>query len=308
MNRGRSQTGYTIVETLIFLAVTGALFISAMGLISGKQGRTEFSQATREFEIELQNIANDVSTGYYTNPSIGGEFIRCTAGVTGVTISKSPGDNQGSNKECIFIGRTLHLNVNSNSGQYKFLTLVGKRQSSPGVDVSSYDQSRVKAIAPSTSASTTPDVSDVKQSNAFEFGCAMYSDVVLTPAGDKPCTGSPVAPATTSDLKKIDHLTFMTTFVGLNAYGNRESGDTRVDLLVRSSSSVVANGRATTAVAEELNKFGNGNLADQPKSNPAGGIFICLNSTGSNQFALVRIGGKGSQFSTDTVISTGRCS
>jgi type II secretory pathway component PulJ len=37
----RKVAGYTILETMIFLTVSALLFISAMRLVGGHQGRTE---------------------------------------------------------------------------------------------------------------------------------------------------------------------------------------------------------------------------------------------------------------------------
>ncbi len=78
MNRGNRSTGYTIVETMIFLAVSSLMFISAMILINGRQSRAEFIQAVRVFEANLRDVANDVSTGYYANTTQAGDKIGYT--------------------------------------------------------------------------------------------------------------------------------------------------------------------------------------------------------------------------------------
>lgn len=307
MNRGRRSGGYTIVETLIFLAVSSALFVSAMILINGRQGKTEFSQAARNFEIELQGIANDVSTGYYSNaPNTSGNYIKCTAGTPVTITTPDTTDKQGANQACIFIGRSLQISADANVNQYKVFTLVGKRESSPGVDSDNITESGIKAIAPGVSTPSTPDLAEIKQALAYNFGCMMYATVPLTPANDKPCTNPPQSPASAADLIKTDSLTFMTTFVGMAGGVNRSSGDTQVDLLVHNPGVIPADGRDSKQVVDQLNRY-RASVAPITPITPVGGVYICLDSTSSNQFGLLRLGGNGSRFATDLVIKNGSC-
>ena len=63
---GRSH-GFTIVETMIVLAVSGALFTSAIFFIGGRQQKAEFTASVRNFETSINDIANDVSDGYFAD-------------------------------------------------------------------------------------------------------------------------------------------------------------------------------------------------------------------------------------------------
>ncbi|HSX44369.1 MAG TPA: hypothetical protein VLE69_03715, partial [Candidatus Saccharimonadales bacterium] len=90
MNRVPGQSGgFTIVETMIVLAVTGFMFFSAMLFISGQQAKTEFTQAAHETEAKINDVLNDVSTGVYNNK---GDF-RCDyiGGSPGNGIIITPG-------------------------------------------------------------------------------------------------------------------------------------------------------------------------------------------------------------------------
>lgn len=83
MSRVRSHNqGYTIIETIIFLAVTGAVFASTITIVSGQQARTEFTQAVRDVQTRIQDISNDVTTGFYHNPGT----LRCNANPGGPHI------------------------------------------------------------------------------------------------------------------------------------------------------------------------------------------------------------------------------
>ena len=61
LNRG----GYTIVEGLVVIAVTAAVFLSASLLFRGRQLQVQFDQSIKDFEATMRDIMNDVSTGYY---------------------------------------------------------------------------------------------------------------------------------------------------------------------------------------------------------------------------------------------------
>ena len=128
------KDGYTIVEVMIFMAVTSALFVAIIATFSGRQARAEFSIATREIESRLQDIANDVSTGYYNNP---GTFT-CTApaGTPILTVGASP---QGTNEDCTYIGRVAQFAVDGNNKQYNLFTVVGSRLGSDGNDSDDLD-------------------------------------------------------------------------------------------------------------------------------------------------------------------------
>ncbi len=118
MNTGRSQSngftrqksnrflgGYTIVETMIFLAVSGALFLSAMLLLNGQQRKTEFSTSVRDFDSKLQSVFGNVTSGYYNNAG----SIACSATPTGPSITA--GTSQGESAGCTFIGQYIELPV-----------------------------------------------------------------------------------------------------------------------------------------------------------------------------------------------------
>lgn len=103
--------GYTIVEALIFLAVSGAILISTLGLVNGRQEKTRFQQAVSETDQILQDIFNDVSTGFYPSSS----NISCSTDLsTGKIITITGLDSeQGTNTGCVFIGKFIDFGINS---------------------------------------------------------------------------------------------------------------------------------------------------------------------------------------------------
>lgn len=98
MYKGSMVGGYTIIETLIFLAISSLLFLSAVSTIGGRQASVQFTQATRDAQSKIQELINQVSTGYY--PSAG---YTCTASVAGLSFTNIS-SVQGTSKDCVFLG------------------------------------------------------------------------------------------------------------------------------------------------------------------------------------------------------------
>ena len=116
--------GYTIVETMIVLAVSGVLFISAVAVFNGKQGRSEFTTSMQDIRSKIQDLANDVATGYLPNSS----FNSCTALSTGGPPKLAAGNNIGTSEECIFLGKALNFPSGpTNNGRFQAYTVIGRR-------------------------------------------------------------------------------------------------------------------------------------------------------------------------------------
>jgi hypothetical protein len=116
--------GYTIVELMIFLAVSGALFVMATILISGKQEAAGFSQAIRDFSSKVEDVISDVGDGYFpaTNQ------YKCTRGATYADkpVITAASSEQGTNIDCTFLGKVLQFS--RNSSKVTVYSLVGLRE------------------------------------------------------------------------------------------------------------------------------------------------------------------------------------
>lgn len=138
MNRGRvDSSGYTIVEALIFLAVSAALFVSATLLISGRQNKVQFSNAVRDFESQLIDIANDVATGYYESKS----DLTCSVAGGVPVLSTGGADTKGKNSSCIFVGKALKF---GQTESYETYTMYGLRLDGTGEEVKSLSETKAK--------------------------------------------------------------------------------------------------------------------------------------------------------------------
>lgn len=123
MKRGQ-QKGYTLLEVMIFIAVSASLFFVAMIAIGGRQQDTQFTQAVRDLDSKLLDVMNDINTGFFDNA---GDIQCSTASGRAVIL---PGANeQGTNDDCIFVGKALQFNPRSSGseGSINVYNLVGQR-------------------------------------------------------------------------------------------------------------------------------------------------------------------------------------
>lgn len=101
--------GFTIVEELIVLAVTGVIFFMAIVFVHGKTSYNRFIVSVNNVESQLNEDINAVQTGSYLYP----KNISCQAGSNGTSptiSSNSISSQQGSNLGCIFVGDAIQFN------------------------------------------------------------------------------------------------------------------------------------------------------------------------------------------------------
>lgn len=123
--RAKKQVGYTILEVLIFIAVSSLMFVSAMRAISGRQKQVQFTQSIQEFDAKIKDLINDVTTSYYpTNENVSCEII-------GSDISISVGANQklGTNDKCIYVGKVINFQSSADNTAMRIYAMAGKRYS-----------------------------------------------------------------------------------------------------------------------------------------------------------------------------------
>lgn len=146
--KSRVSHGYTIVESMIFLAVSSALFAMVVVTLQGRQASTEFSAATREMESRIKDIINDVETGYYA----GTDGLKCETGPPNGELSFSvpEGGQRGTSGDCMFIGKAIQFGVTGDDKAYNVLSIAGARtvwQSGKTTElVDRYDESRPVAM------------------------------------------------------------------------------------------------------------------------------------------------------------------
>jgi type II secretory pathway pseudopilin PulG len=122
-------TGFTIVETLIVLAVTAVLFTTIVLTFAGRQKASAFQQGIQEVRSRIQQSMNEVTNGYF--PST--DNFTCTSNTPAqpavVTLNYSPptGNKQGTNQGCVFLGKVMEFPGTGSPQQYFTHTIAGYR-------------------------------------------------------------------------------------------------------------------------------------------------------------------------------------
>lgn len=113
----RRVGGYTIIEVMIVLAVSGGLLVSAIVMLGGKQAQTQSSESVHLLDSSLEAMSREVASGFYSSG------ISCTAPNIAGPVSLGVGGTPGGNTGCIFIGRVL--NMGPTAGTY--VNIVGRQ-------------------------------------------------------------------------------------------------------------------------------------------------------------------------------------
>ena len=108
---GGKNRGYTIVEVMIFLAISGVMFIMAAIFISSKQAAAQFGQGLNGLASQLQSTIQEVSDGQYTTL----DTLSCNSAVTSLTLGTSSTTGQGTNGDCVFLGKLVQFKPSNTS-------------------------------------------------------------------------------------------------------------------------------------------------------------------------------------------------
>lgn len=283
MTSGPDNRGFTIVETLMFLAVSALILVSALGLFSGSQNKNQFYQAVNDINQQISDVINNVSNGYYPNTFTN---YRCTD--TGGKPALNPAGStvqQGENQECIFLGRIIEF---TNTETFYVLNVVGLRQQTgTNNQVTTMVQAKPKIIEPiPTSADPTyrnyPDSTEKRSlKNGLTLTKAYYE---RPPRTDVVAVG------------------FFSTLAANNTGGL--AGDLQSKGL---NTEFAPAGRFSLNVSRNtfLEDFNN-NFGGQygGLSNPESGVVLCFRSSATNQFAKITVGGSGQQTATKLEVVT----
>jgi len=138
-----------MTETLIVLAVTSALFFSAVTLISGRQARTEFQVGSRQIEQMLRSQINQTENGFYEK----GTDFSCSATGLSVTINESGAREQGTNGSCVLAGAAFHLAA---ADTWERMAMAAPRLGLGAPDKLNEDLTSAKAVEPTKSSTRMP--------------------------------------------------------------------------------------------------------------------------------------------------------
>jgi Tfp pilus assembly protein FimT len=284
------QAGYTIVEVMIFLTISGALLIGAFGLFNGRIQRTQFTQGVQQIATRIQNTANEVSTGTFPdNPS----FVCSVTGNSAPAISVGTAP-QGTQSQCIFVGKVINLTVGgngtgctdpvatSNCQKADVYTAVGRRTTD--------GTTQVTTLTGTTGAFPRLVVGNPNITQSFEYGNSIRVTGVYQE---------------TTPLQPISGIGLFQSFGGTYNAGNLKSGAQNVQLwLVRSTTPPVSPvSAANEGLIVSLDVPATPTLVG-PNPNP--GILICV-AGGTNQKAAIRLDPSASGLTPNITMDDPKC-
>ena len=278
--------GFTIVETLIVLAVTGVIFLSAATLISGKEAKTEFIQSLQSIVTQLQQTISEVQTGFYSNT---GNFS-CSAAAGGPLTFTTGGSvtAEGANKGCVFIGKAVYFPLVTNTTLIQPVyvhTIVGLQRDGSGNEVQTLAAAKAVVLEKGVSPGPYQSVPNEYVTSNLKYG--------LQPVSIKQDSTSLLGIAFVSGLGQYD-----------STNSQLLSGSQQVNLLPipgTLSSDSKADAGAMDDYFQTVAK-----QAGDPLSpyNPTDGISICFRSGTTGQSGLVTISNGESKLVVTSVVKS----
>jgi hypothetical protein len=213
--KSKMSAGYSIVEAMIFLAISTAMFTLLAVQINGMQNRSDFAQTARDFSSRLSDLANDVSTGRYNNSA----SFTCVANTSSPVIL-SDAALGGISDGCILVGQVLAMSAGSNS--YDIFPLAGRQ--------SINDLGTVRDVQSLTEASPIA-VSLASSNESIGHGLVIKKVTYNIGAGELPAFGA----------------AFITTF-GNQGSSGLSSGEISVNLLPLVSADLATSLSSATSI------------------------------------------------------------
>lgn len=174
MKGGKRPLGYTIVEVMIVLAISGVMFLIAATFINGKQQSAAFRAGVNQMASNLQNIINQVSEGQYSDIP-----LNCSSVGGTVAFGAAVNNGQGTNPDCIFLGKVVHFSVNNVQDNYEVISVAGSRADSTGALSTSVSDADAQYIPGLTEQQVVPQslqVNEVQFANSkgrTKYSCGL---------------------------------------------------------------------------------------------------------------------------------------
>ena len=284
------QAGYTIIETMIFLIISGALLLGALGLFNGRIQRTQFSQAVQAFDSRIKTAANEVSTGTYPD----NQPFSCSIAPDGSPSIAALGTaEQGTRSDCIFVGKVIAPAASCKSGvktiaqvsctTVEVHTVIGRRLDNTGKVTSILvDPTNIGTGAKPVMV-TNPDLT---QSIDLGYGTSIKGVYLVT-------AGSP---------SLLSGIGFFQSFNGsYDNNGNLASGAQNIQTwnvkttTLTPISPLIRNDMATTIHKEKMTQA------------TPGSTIVCLRSGSNDQNASITLGNSNGALTTNVVVGDPLC-
>lgn len=280
MNGGKNRYhGYTIVEVMIFLAISGMMFLLAAAFIQGKQASVAFSDAVGQLDSQLHDVISSVGDGEFPDSGTTFDCQSTNPGsdVAWLNFTTSATLQQGEHSNCEFLGKMLQFDPvdSSNNVQpnaYNIFTIAGRRLDATGLQLAT----QLVDTTPTAVDQTSPIVLDLTEANTIPDNVSATLYVDGSPAAGFGFFGS----------------------LGATGASGLNSGAQVVQLLKYITQPSPNNTKDNAALAVRNRLDGTTNLTAA-----TGSVVICL-SDGSRK-ASITVGMNDGQLTTDPELGEG---
>jgi hypothetical protein len=272
--------GYTIVEVMIFLAVSGMMFLMAAVFINGKQAQATFQRGMDGAGANLTSLINNISDGQFNLPE--GRFFCMSVGSGTPVINSSSVQDQGTNSGCVFLGTVLALGQTGASHEsFDSYTVVG-RQFAPTSGACAASAANIPAQSFCESAPVTTS-SSLKSSGKWGYGLNLNKAYL--------CTNT-----TCSSKSSTDGIGIFSSFGSASIGGIQGTGAQTVNVVTFTNLSI---GNIVNNI-KDLSKAAPNAIGGLPNVLSNGQyILLCFDSGG--KIGNITIGGTSSQLSSVSV-------
>jgi Tfp pilus assembly protein PilE len=181
----RPLGGYTLIEVMMFLAITSVLFTVSIVAIRGQAGHTEFVTSMSDINVKMQQWVDQVVNGYSSNDStaLNAQYQCLLDAQQYPQLTIAGGKERGSNYECVFLGKVIQVNTENNfSNRLYAYNVLGRRASLvSGVQESVSALADSKPIAAIFPQPPTTPVIDLTEEYQIPNGTRIVSAKSTTP-------------------------------------------------------------------------------------------------------------------------------
>jgi hypothetical protein len=273
MKQFQPQAGYTIVEVMIFLVISAGLFGAAVTGLTLQNNRTQFTESVQTFDQRLQDILNDVETGYL--PSNDNYKCDITGGVPTISNPGGGGRDLGTNLDCVFVGKAIQFAPSGGTASdFRVYTLIGRRvkpnAQNINVQVETIDDALPRAIDGINGG--------VVDTGRLTADLEVYKVVYKGITDNSPNGGFAI-------LSGFGQADLSDGFLGL------QSGTTKVSLSGIQGTNLAQN---TSIFTGKIQHITSADTADVSK-----GVVICIKEGGNGRKASIVVGGQGQRTATN---------
>lgn len=243
MKDKKQPFGYTIVEVMIVLAVSGMMFVMAANFINGKQATVSFTQGANEMASRIQGTIDQVTDGRFSDVKLVCDVLGSDITVS-TPLAGSP-DRQGQNAKCVFMGKFIHFRVDNDKKKYETFLLAGKRASTTlsnaGIKAV-YNDGDVTDLTVKSNVPQGLDIESVKVDGSAVHGLGFLRDpsdgvkvtaVYTTALGSNETQSSAASKLTSSNISLLSSRTAVVCVTDGNRYGTITIGEGAANLRIK---------------------------------------------------------------------------